>query len=190
MAILQTGYTWPTSGTITSTNLNNSVNNATFASGAVDGSSTALSGGAIAVKDGGVTAAKLANSAVTPAKIKTDELFQFDKVAVGKARVIPLVTITSSSTLSLDLDVATIFEVRFSANITSVPTVANQSAGQSFLMFLKPTGGNYSVSGWSSNWKWSGGITPSTTGTAGSVDIVSGISDGTNLYVSILKGFA
>lgn len=59
MAILATGNTFATGDSVTATTLNNSVNNATFASGAVDGSSTQLSGGAIIVKDGGVTPSKL-----------------------------------------------------------------------------------------------------------------------------------
>jgi len=39
--------------------LNNAVNNATFDTGAVDNASTQLSGGAVIVKDGGITPAKL-----------------------------------------------------------------------------------------------------------------------------------
>ncbi len=45
--------------------LNNSVNNATFASGAVDGVTTQLSGGAVIVKDGGITASKLSTGGPT-----------------------------------------------------------------------------------------------------------------------------
>jgi hypothetical protein len=59
MAILATGNTFSTGDSVTATMLNNSVNNATFASGAVDGVTTQLSGGAIIVKDGGITASKL-----------------------------------------------------------------------------------------------------------------------------------
>ena len=59
MAILTTGNTFVTGDSPTATTLNNTVNNATFASGAVDDSTTQLSGGAIIVKDGGITPAKL-----------------------------------------------------------------------------------------------------------------------------------
>lgn len=59
MPILSTGNTFSTGDSVTATTLNNSVNNATFASGAVDSVSTQLSGGAIIVKDGGVTPSKL-----------------------------------------------------------------------------------------------------------------------------------
>jgi len=59
MAILNTGTTYVTNDQVTATNLNAAVNGATFASGAVDGATTQLSGGAVIVRDGGVTPAKL-----------------------------------------------------------------------------------------------------------------------------------
>jgi hypothetical protein len=61
MAILTTGNTFVNGDQVTALKLNNAVNVATFASGAVDAVTTVLSGaGAVAVKDGGITAAKLA----------------------------------------------------------------------------------------------------------------------------------
>lgn len=65
MAILATGNTFATGDSVTATTLNNAVNNATFASGAVDSSTTQLSGGAIIVKDGGITASKLSTGGPT-----------------------------------------------------------------------------------------------------------------------------
>ena len=63
MAILATGNTFSDGDQVTSTKLNNSVNNATFASGAVDDSTTSLSSGAIIVKDGGISPSKLSTGA-------------------------------------------------------------------------------------------------------------------------------
>jgi len=65
MAILVTGNTFSTGDSVTATTLNNAVNNATFDTGAVDGATTQLSGGAIIVKDGGVTASKLSTGGPT-----------------------------------------------------------------------------------------------------------------------------
>jgi len=69
MAAISKGTTFATGDQVTALKLNNLVDNSTFASGAVDNTSTQLSGGAIIVKDGGVTTAKLNDGAVTTAKI-------------------------------------------------------------------------------------------------------------------------
>lgn len=69
MAILSKGTTYSDGDQVTSTNLNALVDSATFASGAVDDSTTQLSSGKIIVKDLGVSTGKLAASAVTTAKI-------------------------------------------------------------------------------------------------------------------------
>jgi hypothetical protein len=69
MAAISKGTTFATGDQVTALKLNNLVDNSTFASGAVDNTSTQLSSGAIIVKDGGVTTAKLNDGAVTTAKI-------------------------------------------------------------------------------------------------------------------------
>jgi len=70
MAVISKGTTFATGDQVTAGKLNNLADAATFASGAVDSVSTQLSGGAIIVKDGGVTTAKIADSNVTKAKIE------------------------------------------------------------------------------------------------------------------------
>ena len=64
MAVLITGNSFTTADQVTAATLNAATNSATFASGAVDGSTTQLSSGAIIVKDGGVGSSKLASSLV------------------------------------------------------------------------------------------------------------------------------
>ena len=59
MPVLTKGTTFAVGDAPTATTLNNLVDNATFAAGAVDDATTQLSGGAVIVKDGGVTPAKL-----------------------------------------------------------------------------------------------------------------------------------
>lgn len=65
MAVLTKGYTFGSTEQVTSTKLGNLVDNSTFASGAVDGVTTELSGGSIIVKNGGVTPTKLSTGAPT-----------------------------------------------------------------------------------------------------------------------------
>jgi len=64
MAVITKGTTFANGDQVTAAKLNNLADDATFASGAVDNVSTQLSGGAIIVKDGGITFAKLASSAL------------------------------------------------------------------------------------------------------------------------------
>lgn len=63
MPILSKGSTFATGNQVTAANLNNLVDNATFAAGAVDTVTTELSSGAIAVKNGGITPTKLSTGA-------------------------------------------------------------------------------------------------------------------------------
>ena len=73
MAILTKGQTFADSDSVTSTKLNNLVDNAAFvagASGSTDNTSLEVNGsGKLQVKDSGITSTKLASSAVTTAKI-------------------------------------------------------------------------------------------------------------------------
>jgi len=69
MAIINKGKSFANGEQLTADKLNQVIDNATFTTSAVDNVSTQLSGGAIIVKDGGVTTAKLNDSAVTTAKI-------------------------------------------------------------------------------------------------------------------------
>ena len=63
MPILSKGQTFVNGDTVTSTKLNNLVDNATFASACVDDTSTALVGGQIIVKNGGISPTKLSTGA-------------------------------------------------------------------------------------------------------------------------------
>lgn len=65
MGRLITGNTFSTGDSPTATTLNNAVNDATFDASAVDGATTQLSGGAIIVRDGGITPSKLSSGAPT-----------------------------------------------------------------------------------------------------------------------------
>jgi len=70
MAILTKGTDFTTGDQVTAVKLDNLVDNATFASGAVDNTTTQIDGsGQIIVKDAGIGTAKITDDAVTAAKI-------------------------------------------------------------------------------------------------------------------------
>jgi hypothetical protein len=74
MAVLTTGHTFVDGQQVTSDRLNNIANAATFATAAVDGTTTQLSSGAIIVKDLGISTGKIDTSAVTTAKLATNSV--------------------------------------------------------------------------------------------------------------------
>jgi hypothetical protein len=62
MARFVTGNTFGTTDTVTSTTLNNAVNNAAISTDSVDGSTIELNSNALRLKDSGITTAKIADS--------------------------------------------------------------------------------------------------------------------------------
>lgn len=75
MAVLTIGNTFANGDQVTASSLNNAVNDAVFASGAVDSISTQLAGsGAIIVKDLGIDTGKIATGAVTTAKLASNSV--------------------------------------------------------------------------------------------------------------------
>ena len=103
MAVRSKGQTFATGDQVTALKLNNLADNATFASGAVDNVSTQLSGGAIVVKDGGVTTAKLNNGAVTTAKI-TDANVTTAKIADANVTFAKLTDVIDDDTMATATD--------------------------------------------------------------------------------------
>lgn len=110
MSVLSKGTTFATNQQVTATTLNNLVDNATFASGAVDNTTTQLSGGAIIVKDGGVTPAKL--SAGGPSWDSSSNLTVTGDVSVGDD-----LTVTDAATIGglLDISGASAGQIKFPA---------------------------------------------------------------------------
>ncbi len=71
MSVITSGKTFANGEQLSADKLNQVITEATFnVSGAVDGSTMTLIGGAMAVADGGIATAKIADSAVTKAKIE------------------------------------------------------------------------------------------------------------------------
>ena len=70
MSVITTGNSFSTGDQATAATLNASVNAATFAAGSVDDSTTQLSGGAIIVKDLGITPSKLSATTGTGSVVR------------------------------------------------------------------------------------------------------------------------
>ena len=128
MAILSKGNTFATGDQVTALKLNNLVDNATFASGAVDDSTTQLDGsGRIIVKDGGITSAKLNLSATgasqTIATFKTTQTH--DSGTVGRS--LDIRTPASTTDINSPFEIETGNALQF---IVDDHTVTIDSAGK------------------------------------------------------------
>jgi len=103
MAIINKGKSFANGEQLTADKLNQVIDNATFTTSAVDNVSTQLSGGAIIVKDGGVTTAKLNDSAVTTAKI-ADANVTTAKIADANVTFAKLTDVIDDDTMATATD--------------------------------------------------------------------------------------
>lgn len=115
MPVLSKGTTYATNQQVTATNLNALVDNATFASGAVDNVTTQLSGGSIIVKDGGISAAKLASGIVDQSKLASPTGTGAPVCATSPTIATPTFTGTSTPQGLVDISGASAGQVKFPA---------------------------------------------------------------------------
>ncbi len=108
--------------------------------------------------------------------------------AYTRAKVFTRTTLTDGSTISWDLDQNQVAIVTLGGNRT-MNAPSNQRAGGTYTLFVAQDGTGGRTITWNAVFKWSGGSTPSLTTTANKVDIFTFISDGTNLYGTIIKNF-
>ena len=101
MGVLTTGNTYSTADQVTASNLNSTVNDATFQSAAVDNTSTQLSGGAIIVKDEGITQDKIAPDAVGTVELANDVVINTSGSITGAAGA--FTTLSASSNITGNL---------------------------------------------------------------------------------------
>lgn len=96
---------------------------------------------------------------------------------------------TVTSTFIPNWNNSNIQTVILSAATTSISGGTNIANGASYTMILKQNATGSRVVTWGSQYKWQSGIAPVLTATANAVDILTFISDGTNLYGLIAKNF-
>jgi len=124
MAILSKGTDFSTGDQVTAAKLDALVDNATFASDAVDDSTTALDGnGKIIVKDGGITTAKLNLSATGASQV----IASFKAVQDGFTRSLAIHTPASTTDLSSPFEFQTGNAIKFQID-TLNPVVIDASA--------------------------------------------------------------
>ena len=139
MAILIKGTDFTDGDQVTAVKLDALVDSATFASGAVDASTTALSGGAIIVKDLGVTAAKLETA--TNGQLMIGNGTGFTKAALTAGTNIAVTNASGAVTLGLTGTVAAVNGGTGAATLTANNVLLGN--GTSAVQFVAPgTSGN------------------------------------------------
>jgi hypothetical protein len=97
-------------------------------------------------------------------------------------------TLTDGATVSWNMNLGHIATLTLGGNRTiSNPT--NLKAGSALLILNQDATGGRTVT-WGSAYKWPSGTPPALSSAANATDIITFVSDGTNLYGNILRGFA
>ena len=101
--------------------------------------------------------------------------------------VVAIGTVTSSSTISLTS--GTVQTATLTASTACTFTMPTATAGKSFILLLKQAASTGNGTATFTGVKWSAAGTPTITATAGKMDILSFVADGTNWYGNITQGY-
>ena len=96
---------------------------------------------------------------------------------------------TGTTALDSTLSAGTVLRYILTASQATTFTMPTATAGKSFVMLLKQAAATGNGTATFTSVKWGTSGTPTITATAGKMDILSFIADGTNWYGSILQGF-
>jgi hypothetical protein len=101
--------------------------------------------------------------------------------------VVAIGTVTTASTISLTS--GTVQTATLTASTACTFTMPTATAGKSFVLLLKQAASTGNGSATFTGVKWSSSGAPTITATAGKMDILSFIADGTNWYGSYTQGY-
>jgi hypothetical protein len=101
--------------------------------------------------------------------------------------VVAIGTVTSSSTLSLTN--GTVQTATLTASTACTFTMPTATAGKSFILLLKQAASTGNGTATFTGVKWGTAGAPTITATAGKMDILTFVADGSNWYGSIAQGF-
>ncbi len=98
-----------------------------------------------------------------------------------------MATLTDAATITWNLNTQQVGQVSLAGNRT-LANPTNQVAGATYILFIRQTAGNNTLS-YSSAYHFNQG-TPVLSTAAGAIDILTAISDGTVMYASLAKGWS
>jgi len=101
--------------------------------------------------------------------------------------VVTIGTVSTSSTLSLTN--GTVQTATLTASTACTFTMPTATAGKSFVLLLKQAATTGNGTATFTSVKWSGGTAPTITATAGKMDILTFVADGTNWYGNFVQNY-
>lgn len=99
-------------------------------------------------------------------------------------------TLTDAATIAWDTEQGKTAQVTIAATGRTMGAPTNLKAGDSYTLIVIQDGtGSRTITTWNTVFKWAAGVAPVLTTTAGAKDIISGVSDGTNIYCTWMNDF-
>ncbi len=161
--------------------------------GNVGSARTNLGLGAAAVLNVGTGAGTVAagdDGRIAGAVQKANNLGDLANPTLARANInrgaVPLV---SGATITTDCSQASAFTLTLGINAT-LANPANLAAGASYLWKITQDSTGNRTLAYGSAFKWPGGTAPTLSTTAGSIDLISAVSDGTSVYGVLSKSFS
>jgi len=124
------------------------------------------------------------NGTTTALTLETDQNATFNGAYTEK-----VYTTTVTSTITLALTNGTVQIITLTASTACTFTMPTTTAGKSFVLLLKQPASTGNGTATFTSVKWGTAGAPTITATAGKMDILTFISDGTNWYGSIAQGY-
>lgn len=137
---------------------------------------TADASGELTLQTNGTNALALVSGAVVNPTVRN---YTEAVVAIG--------TVTTSNTISLTN--GTVQTATLTASTACTFTMPTVTAGKSFILLLRQAAATGNGSATFTGVKWPTAGAPTITATAGAMDILSFVSDGTNWYGSYIQGY-
>ena len=93
-------------------------------------------------------------------------------------------TLTDAATVSWNCATAQVAKVTLGGNRAFAAPTNQKNGGVYILRLIQDGSGGHTAPTWDSVFKFPNGVAPTLTGTAGATDIITFVSDGTNMYAS------
>lgn len=192
--------TWTTvtgTGTVTSVDVSGGTTGLTYSGGPITGSGTITMAGTLAVANGGTGITSFGTGVATALGqnvsgsgsivLGTSPTVNNPTVTNYVESVVAIGTVTTTNTLSLTS--GTVQTATLTASTACTFTMPTATAGKSFVLLLKQAAATGNGTATFTSVKWSSGGAPTITATAGKMDILTFVADGTNWYGSYAQGY-